>query len=84
MSNKNSTSPRSLSLKKLYNIKPISPITIVNRNYLIKSNEISYTDLNNLSTGNLSTVDWTLVMSPNSRKRQHTFSSNISLKNQTK
>jgi hypothetical protein len=63
ISNQNNTPPQ----KKPYNDnKPITPIKIVNGNQIIKQNEIINTDPDDLSS-----VDWTLVMSPHSQKRQH-------------
>jgi hypothetical protein len=66
LSNQNNTSLRSPPQKKPYNNKPITPIKIVNGNQIIKQNEIINTDPDDLSS-----VNWTLVMSPHSQKRQH-------------
>lgn len=49
ISNQNNKPPRSPLQKKLCNIKPITPITIINRNQIIKQNEILNTDPDNLS-----------------------------------
>lgn len=75
MSNQNNTTPRSSPQKKQYNNKPITPIKIKNGNQIIKQNEIINTDPDDFSS-----VDWTLVMSPHSKKCQHISSPTTSPK----
>jgi hypothetical protein len=67
MSNQNNSLLRLPQQKKQDKIKPITPITIVNRNQIIKQNEIL-----NINPNDLLSIDKTLVTYPNFQKRQHT------------
>lgn len=62
ISNQNNTPPHLPLQKKPYKNKPITRITIINHNQIIKQNEIL-----NIDPDDLSSVDWTLVVSPHSK-----------------